>query len=157
MADFNYTGGVRFAPDKVVDVTADKDGNPTKACNPITGVCLGGGDISAQGHNELTITNNTSSLAQVAFLRYGDENGNSMFWPLQINITAGNTNSIYNPELGSFGALINGEYIIKHDRNTVVAATGATIRTVDVTVGYSVTYIKPNTADGDIAISLSNT
>lgn len=43
MADFNYTGGVRFAPDKVVDVTADKDGNPTKACNPITGVCLGGG------------------------------------------------------------------------------------------------------------------
>lgn len=42
MTDFNYTGGVRFAPDKVVDVTADKDGNPTKACNPITGVCLEG-------------------------------------------------------------------------------------------------------------------
>lgn len=73
MADFNYTGGVRFAPDKVVDVTADKDGNPTKACNPITGVCLegGGGDFSTA---TLTIeATSNDALAEDVFAMYYNE------------------------------------------------------------------------------------
>lgn len=69
MADFNYTGGVRFAPDKVVDVTADKDGNPTKACNPITGVCLeGGGGDSDFGTAEVTLTNSGEPGSVAAYV-----------------------------------------------------------------------------------------
>ena len=42
MPDFVRSGGVTMG-NAVIEVKADSDGNPTECCNPVTGVCLGGG------------------------------------------------------------------------------------------------------------------
>lgn len=43
MSDFQFSGSTRWNDTCVADVVMDKDGNPISCCNPITGVCLGGG------------------------------------------------------------------------------------------------------------------
>ena len=45
MSDFVRSGGITMG-NAVIEVKADSDGNPTECCNPVTGVCLGGGGES---------------------------------------------------------------------------------------------------------------
>jgi len=74
MPDFVRSGGVTMG-NAIIEVKADSDGNPTECCNPVTGVCLGGGggdsDFSTA---EVTITNAGNGII-IANTELGGSNG----------------------------------------------------------------------------------
>lgn len=61
MADFQFTGSTRWNDTCVADVVMDKDGNPISCCNPITGVCLGGGGGGATAKLTFIISNENAT------------------------------------------------------------------------------------------------
>ena len=64
MPDFVRSGGVTMG-NAVIEVKADSDGNPTECCNPVTGVCLGGGSSPL---DTAKVTFEVSGLTPIEFI-----------------------------------------------------------------------------------------
>ena len=116
MADFIFSGGVRFNETCVADVTMDDTGNPLTCKNPITGAEISGsGGIF--GSAEVQFVNDTGSSAYLAssFYVYDtyigsiismDEIESSQYEPMEF-------------------LLVNGSYILEFNASDTITTTGA--------------------------------